>query len=265
MKSHIRTLLAGILLLVFLYSGWQLFRIYGDYRAAEEQYTALEEYISPPAVSSRPDPAPTNTEPEEGAVEEDPLPSEEPLWPRVDFEALAEINPDIVGWLTIEGTAVNYPVVQGEDNDYYLNHRFDRKRSGAGCLFLDVKNGADFGDPNQIVYGHYRKDHTMFRELVNYKEQEFFDAHPTGWLVTPTAVYRLEFFSGYVSDVYGEAWKTEFSGSEYPQWLASCREKSAFFSAVVPTAKERVLTLSTCSYEFDNARFVLHAVLIEQT
>ena len=142
----------------------------------------------------------------------------EPLWPKVDFEALRSINPETVGWLTIEGTNIHYPVVQGQDNDFYLTHRFDGTSGGAGCLFLDAANDAAFQSANQIVYGHYMKDHSMFYDLGSYKKQDFYDAHPTGWLITPSAAYQLRFFSGYVSDPSGDAWKREFSGAEYVQW-----------------------------------------------
>ena len=76
-------------------------------------------------------------------------------WPQVDFDALAAINPHVVGWLYGEDTSIHYPVVQGEDNDYYLSHLFDGTTNPNGCLFLDCRGASDFSDNNSIIYGHY--------------------------------------------------------------------------------------------------------------
>ncbi len=255
MKRSLKYLLVLGLLTIFLYSGVQVYGIMGAYMRAEKQYADLTQHV----VLREEKPA----EPLAEVASSLPQPEKEelPAWPQVDFAALAAINPDIVGWLTIEGTSIHYPVVQGEDNAFYLTHQFDKSQNRAGCLFLDAENDADFTGQNQIIYGHYTKDKSMFYELRGYKTQDFYDAHPSGWLITPSAVYRLRFFSGYVSDVYGNAWDRAFSKEDYLKWLNGCKKKSYFSSEVTPDADSRVLTLSTCSYEFENARFVLHAVL----
>ena len=253
MRSAVKCL-AVVLLGVFLYSGWQVARIGGQYARSREQYAALEQYVFLP---SREEPAG-----EEPRMEEPR--AEEPVWPQVDFDALRGINPEVVAWLSVEGTSIHYPVVQGEDNAFYLDHQFDGSRGSAGCLFLDAEQDGAFGGANQVIYGHYMKDGSMFHDLGGYKKQAFFDDHPTGWLITPSAVYKLRFFSGYVSDTAGDAWQAAFSEGDYLRWLERRGEKSAFASGVVPTADSRVVTLSTCSYEFENARFVLHGVLEAQ-
>lgn len=255
MKSPLIKILAFVFLLMFLCSGWCLYQIYSEYKAAEVQYENLEQYVSAPSASP-PEHVRETGKDRQAGPEPEPL-----LCPQVDFNALYEINPEIVGWLIIEGTRINYPIVQGQNNEFFLTHQFDGQYSSAGCLFLDAKNDASFQEFNQIIYGHYMKNQSMFHDLVNYKDQAFFDGHPTGWLITPSAAYSLHFFSGYVSDVFGEAWKTEFIETEHLEWLRKCKEQSCFYSDVVPEADSRVLTLSTCSYEFQNARFVLHAVL----
>jgi len=253
MKSLMTKILTGALVLIFLFSGWKLTRIYSEYKAADVQYEALEQYVSP--AGAVPSGLPDETGDEEAAEPQSPQP------PQVDFGELAEINPDIAAWLTIEGTRIHYPVVQGTDNEFYLTHQFDGQANSAGCLFLDAANDASFQQANQIIYGHYMKNQSMFHDLANYKEQAFFDEHPAGWLMTPTAAYRLRFFSGYVCDVYEDAWEIRFSENSFAEWLETCREKSMFTSNVLPAADCCVLTLSTCSYEYQDARFVLHAVL----
>lgn len=274
MKSLILKILIFIFLLMFLYSGWQLYRIYYNYKSAKDQYQDLTQYVCIPADSISDSVTQTakdqktagRQEPEaqSQAVEKQYTTSTDfqgNLPPQVDFPALSDINSDVAAWLLIEGTQINYPVVQGEDNDFYLTHQFDRRYNQAGCLFLDIENDASFQEYNQIVYGHHMKNKSMFHDLTNYKDQAFFDAHPTGWLITPSAAYQLHFFSGYVSDASGEAWDTDFTEEEYLIWLSSRQDHSLFSSSIQPTKDSRVLTLSTCSYEFQDARFVLHAVL----
>lgn len=270
MKKFVKLLLLLILLPVFLYSGVQVYRICSAYARAEAQYDQLTMYVTqpvaPPLQTEEPPAAAPEVipdEPETDVEEPSDVPEETP-WPQVDFQALSAINPDIVAWILIDGTGIHYPVVQGQDNDFYLTHQFDKSPNRAGCLFVDAANDASFADLNTIIYGHYTKDRSMFYELRGYKQQDFFDAHPTGWLITPSAVYKLRFFSGYVSDVYGSAWDMDFTETDYRTWLNDCIRQSFFAADVLPDENSRVLTLSTCSYEFENARFVLHAVLEAQ-
>jgi len=209
-----------------------------EYAAGQETYEKLIEQVQATPAQSQATPPP---------------------WPQIDFTALAEINPDIVGWIVIEGTDINYPIVQGEDNKYYLNHLFTDEKNRAGCVFLDSGNAADFSDANSVVYGHYLNDGTMFSPLLKYKQQDFYDAHPTGWLITPEGGYLIRFFSGFVSNVRGKAWDKTPSET----WAEDLMEKSRFSGGPVPEPGDRFLTLSTCSYEFNNARFVLLGILEE--
>ena len=181
---------------VFLFAGWKLTEELLEYRAGEQSYAALESYVSIPAPPPSAAPLPAQTpaaaaEPEEAEeAEADPT-----VWPVVDFEALQEVNPDIVAWLYLEGTVLNYPVVQGEDNDHYLYYMFDGSWNGIGCIFLDSRNSGDFTDRNSVIYGHHMQNGSMFACLDGYKKQEFYDAHPTILLLTPEKNYRLELFS----------------------------------------------------------------------
>ena len=103
----------------------------------------------------------------------------------------------------------------------------------------------------------------MFQNLMGYKDQSFYDGHPTAQLFTPGGTYTVELFAGYVTGVDGDAWQFDFaSDSEFREWLDNAKNKSLFESHVTPTAADRIVTLSTCSYEFYNARFVLHGRLV---
>jgi len=223
-----------------------------EYAAGETAYETLGEYVRHPEPSVAPSPPETGGEGAAPTTEEPAQPG-----PEVDFEALTAINPDVVAWLSIDGTGIDYPIVQAGDNKYYLNHLFTGEKNRAGCLFLDSENAADFSDGNSVVYGHYLKDGTMFSSLLQYKKQDYFDAHPSGWLVTPGKTFRVHFFSGFVSNVRGDAWDIH---PDAP-WPAQMAQNSLFSADVTPDPAAQFLTLSTCSYEFKNARFVLIGTL----
>ena len=239
----------GLFLCLFLgiacFSGYQVLRILHEYRVGADAYFKLEQFASLPPASEE--------------TEETPA---ELAWPEVDFTALAAVNPDVTAWLYGPDTGISYPVVQGTDNNYYLDHLLDGTANSAGCLFVDTSCRPDFSGRNTVIYGHRMKNGTMFAALGNYQEQVYYDAHPVFLLVTPEGRYVVELFSGYVADTAESAWMLDFSDEQaYLAWLEEVGEKSAFSSKVSPRAEDRVVTLSTCSYEFENARFVLHGVL----
>ena len=93
--------------------------------------------------------------------------------PAVDFESLRESGPDIIGWLNLPDTVINYPVTQTDDNEYYLHHLYDGTYNKVGCLFADYENKADFSDRNTIIYGHNMRDGSMFAVLNEYDEQSY--------------------------------------------------------------------------------------------
>lgn len=181
----------------------------------------------------------------------------------VDFDALEKINPDVVGWLYCPDTIISYPVVQGEDNEYYLDHLFDGTQNSAGCLFLDSRCEGLEGN-NSIIYGHYIKNDTLFASLKEYQDQAYYEAHPRMFLITPESVWTIELFSAYITGTDGKAWQRTFDfEEEYEAWLIQLQENSCFDSSVTPGISDRVITLSTCSYVFQDARFVCHGLVRE--
>lgn len=116
------------------------------------------------------------------------------ILPVVDFEALKKNGPDIIGWITLPDSAINYPVTQTDNNEYYLRHLYDGTYNKAGCLFADYENQADFSDRNTIIYGHNMRDGSMFAVLNQYDGQPYFDTHRQMYLVTPTGGYVMEIF-----------------------------------------------------------------------
>lgn len=246
--EQIRTAAVVLLFLVFACSGFQLLGYYLEYREQDELYEAAADTYSRRLARA------------EGAPEERKR-SECPI--AVDFAALLAENEDIVGWLYCEDTNINYPVVQGEDNEYYLNHSYDGEAGRAGTIFVDADNDARFGDSNTILYGHHMKDGSMFAHLSDWAEQEYFEAHPVMWLLTPEQDYRVELLGGYLIPGTSGSY-TIFTGAcpEFDEYL-----KKAAAAFDVPTEAEmpgdgRYIMLSTCEYVYKDARYVLHGRLV---
>ena len=266
MKKSVRIVLIVVFSALLLFSSWQLLEKMLQYKQGQNSYAELEQFVSMPDLAPEKAPekedAPAPTVPDTELPE---VPNDEPAdrtaWPVVDFAELEKINPDVVGWIYIPRTGINYPVVQGADNDYYLHRLFDGTYHNTGCIFMDADNAADLTDPHTIIYGHNMKDHTMFAELISYEEQEFYDEHPEALLITPTCRYKIRLFSGYVSDTWSDAWKKDFGDQDLSSWLLDITSHSCFSSEVLPTAEDRIVTLSTCSYAYESARFVVHGYI----
>lgn len=254
-----RKLLCVILTLIFafvaFFAGYQIIREYRERQISVNVYTDLDKYVSTPVTTVDTD----ENESDMSLSEETETPSDAP---EIDFDALLSINSDCVGWIYIPKTEISYPIVQGSDNSYYLKHLFDGKWNSSGCIILDYRVDTSLSDRHSIIYGHHMKNGTMFSGLTKYKEQNHYENHSVGYIITPEQTYKIEFFAGYVADVTDSAWKIDFESDEdFENWIEEANKKSWFTSDISPAVTDRILTLSTCSYEFDNARFVLLGVL----
>lgn len=183
---------------------------------------------------------------------------------RIDFTALQQINDEVVAWLEAEDSIIDYPVVQGTDNDYYLNHLFTKQKNKLGSLFVDYRTPGDFSGRNTIIYGHNMKDGSMFASLTRYRDQSYFEDHSAMQLYTPDGVYSIELFAGIVADGDYEFVRTRFEDeADFLIYIDELKRESSFHSEVKLTAQDRIVSLVTCSYEFNNARYALFGKLVE--
>ena len=183
---------------------------------------------------------------------------------QVDFDALRKKNKDVVAWIYCPDTPINYPVVQAADNDYYIHRLLDGRINASGTLFMDYQNSADLSDWNSLIYGHNMKNGTMFGYLPHYKKQSYFEDHPKMFLLTPEQNYMVEIMSGFVTQADAELYKNFSPDAEKKEPLVqSWLENADVVSGVYPSSEDRFITLSTCSYEYDDARYVLIGVLKE--
>lgn len=212
-------ILLGVLVAVLLAAGIWIFQIVSEYQRADQEYEELTEYIRETDEEDTPQDDKVENEEEEETEESG---SAEDF--AVDFDALKQINSDIIAWIRIPGV-LDYPVVQGTDNSYYLHHTFRKEYNIAGSIFLDARNKADFSDSKNIIYGHNMRDGSMFHVLRKFQDLDFYQANREIWL--------------YLSD-----------GSVQVYEIVRCEEVKAageIYELQTGKIEDKELILSTCS------------------
>lgn len=242
-KKLLYDLLFIVALIVFLFSAYQLGSIY------LQNYKETKETKGLQKISKVPE------NPEKESF-------------KVDWEALKKKNDQIIAWILIPDTDISYPVVQGEDNDFYLTHTFEKKENYAGAIFMDAEATPNFKDRNTIIYGHNVKHGTMFADMEKFKDKDFFEKHPYIYIFTPEKNYRCEVFSMYSTSASSPSYAIGYGNdADYLAYIDMVKEASDFKRDVKVTADVPIVSLSTCSYERNgqpsDMRYLLHATLRE--
>lgn len=203
--------------------------------------------------------------PEDKKPAEDKPDNPKPDTLQIDFAGLQAMNPDIIGWIEIPGLSINYPVLQGKDNAYYLTHLADRKYGISGSIFMDYHNVPDFSDSNTIIYGHNMKDKSMFGTLDRYKDSELYEENPYFYIYTPGKRLTYQIFSCYAGHVGSDAYLYEFPEAEdFNRFLQQIQSYAAYDTGKQVMETERVVTLSTCTNTSRDYRYLVHGVLIKE-
>ena len=265
MKRSVKTFFTVLLTAVFLFSTGKFLL---SQRDKAEGNSAYEEALQI-AASGKQTSSPAATEvpaPEgESRLVVAPVEEEDPhicTLESMDLGALREVNPDVVGWILIPDTEINYPLMQAEDNNYYLQRTWDQKSNAMGSIFLEYLCSPDLTDPNTIIYGHNMNDGSMFAGLHKYQQQDYWETHPYVYILSDYGVYRYGIYSAYrastKSNTYGIEFPTETS---WLRFLQKALDDSLIDTGVALQSTDRVLTLSTCTGANRSARFVVHARL----
>jgi sortase, SrtB family len=285
-KTVVRRILLIACSLLLVFSVFKLGTIFLDYKKSENVYsdikdiyynsTNTQEEVQASETNSPHTPAPSTIEPsvvkntEQAKVSQpSPTPSpsvvyKDPKIARQTFGTLKKINKDIVGWINIPDTRIDYPVLKGKDNKYYLTHSVNNEKIRNASIFMDYRNDAKNLDFNTIIYGHNMHDGSMFANIPMYKKELFFNKNPYIYFDTVDSKYKWEVFSVYVTDTKFDYLMTGFkTEQECKKFINTIIEKSLFKNDIDVSPADRILTLSTCSYEFKSARTVLHAKLIK--
>lgn len=257
-KNLIHKSIMLVLILMVIVSGVGVVNRYLQDKRAEEEYRRLAELARETTEATTEAPTEALTEPQETE------PETEAYISPIDFEALSGVNPDVIGWIRIPDTNVDYPIVQTDDNDKYLHTSFEGEESIAGTVYLDFESDSDMMGFNNILYGHNMKNGSMFKDIVKYKDQSYFDEHKYFEIYTPERTIRLKAISCYYAKAEPIVRKTRFKTREsYEAFIKEMIKPCAWYE-MPEFPIDSLYTLVTCSYEVNDARTILYAVEVDE-
>lgn len=254
-KAGILSVLLVIFVFGFVFSAYKALSILFEDRHADTAYSELREL-------SREQAAAESTGEADSTGNEAAEPAETVHVPKrahsMDIPSLQKSFPELSGWILADGVGIDYPIMRGTDNDYYLTHLYDGTANANGAIFIDCRNTGIFTDDNTVIYGHNMGNGGMFHGLNEYKYRNFYIEHPTISIFTAEGDYRVELICGTVEDGNYEFVQFRFdSFGEMSEYVEGFRARSTFSSDVVLQEGDKLVSLCTCSYEEDNARYML--------
>lgn len=241
-RSIVSTLILIVALCVFIFSGYQLYKMYSEYQKGSAEYDKVQDI----AIKQNKEKADEFT---------------------VDFEALQKLNSDVVAWIRFEEPSeINYPVVKGKDNEEYLTRTFEKNDNKLGTLFIDMDNSKEFTDMNTFIYGHNMKNGSMFAKLMKYKEEQYYKDNPYFYIYTPDgkeAKYQI-YSAGVVKDTSDNYKKTYAAEGEFQAYLDTLKSSSLYDTGAQVDVNSNLVSLSTCTNVKDDERFLVHGVKISE-
>ena len=244
-SNIVSNIILVIAIVVFAVSAYKLYGIFSEYNKGDKEYQKIQDLV-------------INTEKKDDTKEETFS---------VDFEKLLEMNSDVVGWIRFdEPSELNYPVVQGRDNEEYLKRTFEANTNKLGTLFVDVNNPGDFSGRNTFIYGHNMKNGSMFAQLLKYKDDSFYKEHPYFYIYTPDGKVRTyEIFSaGVVKDTSDSYIMDYADDAAFQTYIDYIKQQSAYPTSAEVTTASKIVSLSTCTNVRDDERFLVHGVMIKE-
>jgi sortase B len=233
MKRVIIAVLSLCFVAVIIYSGYRIWDINADYAHEKRIHEIVLEYK----------PGEPEYLAEEVIVNQSVI----------DLQAL---YPDAVGWLTIPNTKIDYPFVWYTDNEYYLRRDIDGNYAYAGTLFVDCVCEKDLSSQNTIIYGHHMNNESMFGSLNYFNDKAFFDQNQSGTIFLPHDILSLEIFAYMIVEPLDNEIYNTVPGDGFSDYV---KQNARHYRDIGLSRSDRIVTLSTCAYEFNNARMVLLA------
>lgn len=284
---RLTALLAGA---IFLGSAAMTAYQHHQYRLGDEIYAQAEELagvpdfetpaVQPPAVlqihgERVPEAALPEMPPEETVQTDEsepaPTPEPEPVWvdpyadalAAMDFTALREVNGEVLGWILIPGTPVSYPLLQGKDNEKYLDTTWRGSRSSVGSIFVECRNSGDLSDFNTVIYGHRTANRAMFGSLKYYAQQSYLEEHPLIYINDDSGCRIYAVFAAYEVGVQELTYRIGFEDEkDREEFLEFCVGSSVIDAGILPETDDSILTLSTCTGHGYETRWVVQAMEI---
>lgn len=263
MKKWLRISLIILFSAVFLVSGYMLLDYFLESKKQASTFDELAGMVAAGSSVTQPVEPTIPAEPEESAVPTEPQPLPE-------YIEVSALNEDMVGWMRIDDTKINYPVMQTPDNpDYYLHTDFYGKYTIHGCLYAEEDCDINLPSDNITIYGHHMGDGSMFAGLMKYKNKSYWEEHRYITFDTLTEHHTYEIFAVFTTTATKGKGFTyhHFINAERPEdfetFVSDCRELSLYDTGIVPTYGDKLITLSTCEYSQKNGRLVVVAVRID--
>ncbi len=266
MKKKLYRTLAALLFAALVVCAVVIIRNTLDSRAGERSYEMAAQVAG---LASPPASRPSGSTGEAGGAEEPGKLAETEedhlaALAGVNLAALREVNPEVIGWLDIPGTNISYPLLQGENNNYYLKHTWEGESSSAGSIFMECTNPPDFSNFNTILYGHKLRSGAMFAGLQRYEEEGYWKERPSVYVVDDGGLRRYDVFAAHAVGVQEIVYRLDLGTPErQEEFIAFCLARSVIDTGVTPEAGDKILTLSTCTGNGYSKRWVVQAVLQE--
>lgn len=244
-----------IAILVFIFSGYKLYKIYSEYHKGNKEYDKVMDEVV------------TQTVAEEEETDGEEKKKEEKVVFSVDFQKLLKINSDVVAWIRFDNPEkISYPVVRGVDNSEYLRKTLEGKKNGAGSIFMDAYNAGDFSDSNTFIYGHNMKNGSMFGQLRKYQDKEFCKQNPYFYIYTPDGKEaKYQVFAVCIVEETGESYNMFYQNeAEYFAYLQYIQSLSSYDTGVEVTAQSQIISLSTCTSASKTKRLLVHGVKVSE-
>lgn len=251
-------LIASLVLIVV--ASVNIFTLSREYQKGINEYKELENYVKvvevPEAVPEKAEAAQETEEVKESVI---------PVNVEVDFLALRAINDDLVGWLYYEPLEINYPVVRGDDNEYYTHYTFEKEKNASGAIFMECLNKPDMSSYNTIIYGHNMRNGTMFGSLKKLlSDYSIIDENPYFYVFTEEKAYMYEIVSVYITNQTSDTYNLVNNEEEQQEYIDYVKSSSTWYWEKELKNTDKIVTLSTCHGLHSNNRTIVHGVLIAE-
>ena len=260
MSNKIWGIVLAVSLIIIAVSGVNIYLLSREYQAGINQYKELEQYATveeAPAVEEK------ELVEETKEVVEEKKESQIPVSINLNHTYLKSVNEDFKGWLYYEPLELSYPVVRGDDNDYYTHYTFEKEKNNSGAIFMDFLNKPDYSDYNTIIYGHNMRNGTMFgslKQLIN--DNAIIEENPYFYIFTEEKSYMYEIFAVYITRADSQTYELIDSSEAQEEYLKYIDKTATWKSEKEVTGEDKVVTLSTCHGLHSNNRTIVHGVLI---
>ncbi len=267
MKKVLYTVTLILLLAVFAFSAFQVVTYFIESKAEADQFAQLQEIKNNAATKPTEATKPVETEPDETEDTTPTGPTEPQILP--DYEELYKMNTDLAGWITIEGTEIDYPVMYTpQDPNFYLKRNFNKKYSSHGCIYAREECSLEEPSDNVTIYGHNMTDGSMFAGLHAYADKEKWEENPLIIFNTLYEYHTYKIFAVFKTTAsVDEGFRyhrfvNADSEEDFDKFIAECKALSFYDTGITPKYGDKIICLSTCEYTLVNGRLVVAAVRI---